>query len=47
MREAIEQYVANDAAIDRAIVEGYARTPPERDAWAYAALDESLSDRPW
>ena len=36
-----------EAVIDRAIVDGYTRMPQARDAWADAALDQSLSDRPW
>jgi metal-responsive CopG/Arc/MetJ family transcriptional regulator len=50
IRAAIEQYIATDedAAIDRAIVEGYTRIPPgELDAWAEAATIESIRDEPW
>ncbi len=50
IREAVEQYLAaeRDAAIDRAIVEGYTRIPPdEHDPWAEAAATESIRAEPW
>jgi Arc/MetJ-type ribon-helix-helix transcriptional regulator len=36
-------------AIDRAIVEGYARVPPtvEEDAWAEWSTLDSLREEPW
>jgi metal-responsive CopG/Arc/MetJ family transcriptional regulator len=50
IREAVERYVAEDreAAIDRAIVDGYTRIPqPEHDPWAEAAAVESIRAEPW
>lgn len=50
IREALETYLAADreAAIDRAIVEGYTRIPqPERDPWAEAAARRSITKEPW
>ena len=52
IREAIEQYYKEDieAAIDRAIVEGYTRIPDEEDAWG-AVYDDlarrSIAEEPW
>ena len=51
IREAIEQYYKQDveAAIDRAIVEGYTRVPDddEFDGLAEATARELLSEEPW
>jgi metal-responsive CopG/Arc/MetJ family transcriptional regulator len=49
IRDAIEQYLAadRDAAIDRAIVEGYTRIPQEPDPWAEAAAKRSIAEEPW
>jgi metal-responsive CopG/Arc/MetJ family transcriptional regulator len=50
IREALEQYLAADreAAIDRAIVEGYTRIPQEEhDPWAEAAARRSIAEEPW
>jgi Ribbon-helix-helix protein, copG family len=49
IRDAVEAYLADDraAAIDRAIVEGYTRIPPEPDPWAEAAADDSIRAEPW
>ncbi len=50
IRDAVEQYLAaeREAAIDRAIVEGYTRTPQdEHDPWAEAAAIESIRAEPW
>ncbi len=50
IRDAIEQYLAaeRDAAIDRAIIEGYTRVPQEEhDPWAEAAATESIRAEPW
>jgi metal-responsive CopG/Arc/MetJ family transcriptional regulator len=50
IRKAIETYIATDedAAIDRAIVEGYTRIPPpEHDRWAEAAARRSITEEPW
>ncbi len=50
IRRSLDAYLATgrSAAIDRAIVEGYTRIPPApEDAWADAALDESLHAEPW
>ena len=52
IREAIEQYYKEDieAAIDRAIVEGYTRIPDDEDAWD-AVYDDlarrSIAEEPW
>jgi len=39
VREALELFLAHDreAAVDRAIVEGYTRQPPSDDAWSHAS----------
>ena len=50
IRNAIEQYLRDEleAAIDRAIVDGYTRIPPpERDPWAEAAARDSIAEEPW
>lgn len=49
IREAVEAYIADDrgAAIDRAIVDGYTRIPPEHDPWSEAAARESIRREPW
>jgi metal-responsive CopG/Arc/MetJ family transcriptional regulator len=49
IREALERYLAEDrdAAIDRAIVEGYTRMPQEEDPWAEVLARESIRAEPW
>ena len=50
IRTAVERDLAADheAAIDRAIVDGYTRTPPgELDAWARASARRSIAAEPW
>jgi metal-responsive CopG/Arc/MetJ family transcriptional regulator len=51
IREAIEQYYKQDieAAIDRAIVEGYTRIPPdgELDALHDELARRSIAEEPW
>jgi hypothetical protein len=49
IRDAVEAYLAADrsAAIDRAIVDGYTRIPPDDDLWAEAAARESVRREPW
>lgn len=50
IRAAIERELAaeREAAIDRAIVEGYTRVPPpEHDPWAEASAKRSIADEPW
>jgi Arc/MetJ-type ribon-helix-helix transcriptional regulator len=48
IREAIDRYLAaeSEAAIDRAILDGYARTPPEDLGAAWAAR-ASIAAEPW
>jgi metal-responsive CopG/Arc/MetJ family transcriptional regulator len=48
IREAVELYLHNDAEaeIDRAIVEGYTRHPPESLDAGWAAR-ESIAAEPW
>lgn len=49
IREAIERYLAEDreAAIDRALVDAYERTPPD-DAWTGdAAAKRMIAAEPW
>ena len=50
IRAALERDLAEDreAAIDRAIVEGYTRRPPpEHDAWSHASAKRSIAAEPW
>ena len=51
IREAIEQYYKEDieAAIDRAIVDGYTRIPPddELDALHDELARRSIAEEPW
>lgn len=49
IRRAIEDHLAADreAAIDRAIVEGYTRQPQGPDPWAEASTRDSIADEPW
>lgn len=50
IRAAIERELAaeREAAIDRAIVEGYTRIPPpEHDPWAEASAKRSIAAEPW
>jgi len=48
IREAIEQYVHDEleAEIDRRIVEGYRRFPPE-DMWGDALARAAIAEEPW
>src|SRR4051794_23356731 len=48
VREAVEQYLAADreVEIDRLIVEGYTRQPPE-DVWGDEAARQMISAEPW
>jgi metal-responsive CopG/Arc/MetJ family transcriptional regulator len=49
IREALEGYLAADreAAIDRAIVDGYTRIPQEPDPWAEVSARESIRRETW
>jgi Arc/MetJ-type ribon-helix-helix transcriptional regulator len=50
VREAIDLLLGRGdaAAVDRAILEGYARAPaPERDPWAFAGALAALEAEPW
>jgi metal-responsive CopG/Arc/MetJ family transcriptional regulator len=49
IREAIERYLAEDreAAIDKAIVDGYTRIPQEPDPWVEILAEESIRAEPW
>jgi metal-responsive CopG/Arc/MetJ family transcriptional regulator len=50
IREAIEAYLASDAeaAIDKAILAGYAKFPPaEPDALTMALATASIEEEPW
>ena len=50
IRAAIERDLAEEreAAIDRAIVEGYTRIPPpDHDPWAEASAKRSVAAEPW
>ncbi len=50
IRSAIERELAaeREAAIDKAIVDGYTRIPPpEYDPWAEASAIESIRAEPW
>ncbi len=50
IRSAIERELAEEreAAIDKAIVDGYKRIPPpENDPWAEASAIESIRAEPW
>jgi metal-responsive CopG/Arc/MetJ family transcriptional regulator len=48
VREAIECYLANDreAELDRLIVEGYTRLPPE-DIWGDEPAKRLIAAEPW
>jgi len=48
IREAIERYLAADreAEIDRRIIDGYARRPPE-PVWADEAARRLIAEEPW
>jgi metal-responsive CopG/Arc/MetJ family transcriptional regulator len=48
VREAIERYLAADreAEIDRRIVEGYTRRPPQ-DVWGEEAARRLIAEEPW
>jgi Arc/MetJ-type ribon-helix-helix transcriptional regulator len=49
IREAVERYLADDheAAIDRAIVDGYTRVPPAEDFGAEWAARTMIAAEPW
>jgi metal-responsive CopG/Arc/MetJ family transcriptional regulator len=49
IREAIEQYYKEDieAAIDRAMVEGYTRVPDDVDAFQEDLARRSIAEEPW
>ena len=49
IRDAIEAYLADDrqAAIDRAIVDGYTRVPPAEDFGADWAARTLIAAEPW
>ncbi|HET7045943.1 MAG TPA: ribbon-helix-helix domain-containing protein [Gaiellaceae bacterium] len=49
IREAIEAYLHDEreAAIDRAIVEGYTRIPDEPDPWVELWARRSIAEEPW
>jgi hypothetical protein len=49
LREAIERYLTDDpaAAIDAAIVDSYARAPPDEDFGAAWAARQSIEAGPW
>lgn len=49
IRDAIEAYLADDreAAIDRAIVDGYTRVPPAEDFGAEWAARTLIAAEPW
>jgi metal-responsive CopG/Arc/MetJ family transcriptional regulator len=49
IREAIEAYLADDreAAIDRAIVDGYTRIPPTQEFGAEWAARTLIAAEPW
>lgn len=51
VRAAVDELLRREeeAAIDRAIVEGYTRIPstPEEDAWAEWSARESVREEPW
>lgn len=48
IRRAIEEYIATDerAEIDRLIVEGYTRVPPDEDPWLEAVAREAARELP-
>jgi len=49
IRSAIERELAaeHEAAIDKAIVDGYTRAPQGPDPWAAASAKRSVADEPW
>lgn len=49
IRQAIEHHIADarEAEIDRAIVEGYLRTPQEPDPWAEEAVRRMIAEESW
>lgn len=49
IRDAVEAYLADEraAAVDRAIIDGYTRVPPEDDPWVDAATEDSIRAEPW
>ncbi len=49
IREAVENYLSEDAeaAVDRAIIAAYTRTPQSTDAWIETAARESIAGEPW
>jgi metal-responsive CopG/Arc/MetJ family transcriptional regulator len=48
VRDAVERYLAADreAEIDRLLVDGYTRTPPN-DVWGDAAARQMIAAEPW
>jgi metal-responsive CopG/Arc/MetJ family transcriptional regulator len=48
IRDAIERYLASnrEAELDRLIVEGYRRTPPQ-DLWGSEAARRLIAEEPW
>jgi metal-responsive CopG/Arc/MetJ family transcriptional regulator len=49
IRSAVERELAaeREAAIDKAIVDGYTKFPQEPDPWADLAARESIRAEPW
>jgi Arc/MetJ-type ribon-helix-helix transcriptional regulator len=49
IREAVERYLADDheAAVDRAIVDGYTRVPPAEDFGAEWSARAMIAAEPW
>lgn len=49
IREAIERYLTEDpaAAVDAAIIDGYARIPPAEDLGAAWSARASITAEPW
>ncbi len=49
IREALEEYLRDEreAAIDRAIVEGYTRIPEEDDPWVELGARRMIAEEPW
>jgi metal-responsive CopG/Arc/MetJ family transcriptional regulator len=49
IRRAIAEFLTDEreAALDAAIVEGYARIPQEDDPWSHASARRSIADEPW
>ena len=49
IRSAIERELAaeREAAIDKAIVDGYTKVPQGPDPWAEVSAKRSIADEPW